>query len=129
MNIFLTLYKSLTHCTHSLHSLTAPNALISLTQTFLSLSLSLLTASPSPSRPSHQIDEECQKFAQCTNIRARSIVGGMSIQEQSMMLRDGLEVLVGTPGRIVDCLDSRFLVLNQVCAVDENTAGPVGTQD
>jgi ATP-dependent RNA helicase DDX23/PRP28 len=39
--------------------------------------------------------------------------GQLSIQEQSMMLRDGLEVLVGTPGRIVDCLQSRYLVLNQ----------------
>jgi hypothetical protein len=51
-----------------------------------------------------QIDEECQKFAAFTKIRAHSIVGGLSISEQSLMLREGLEVLVGTPGRIVDCL-------------------------
>ena len=37
----------------------------------------------------------------------------MSIDEQAISLRSGVEVLVGTPGRIGDLLRSRYLVLNQ----------------
>lgn len=28
-------------------------------------------------------------------------------------LREGCEILIGTPGRICDCLESRYIVLNQ----------------
>ena len=41
------------------------------------------------------------------------VVGGKSVQEQGGQIRRGVEIVIGTPGRIEDCLDQRLLVLNQ----------------
>jgi len=60
-----------------------------------------------------QIEDECKKFADCMNIRTVSVVGGQSIEEQGFYLRKGCEVVVATPGRLKDCLDRRYVVLNQ----------------
>lgn len=35
-------------------------------------------------------------------------------EDQGIILSRGVEVLVGTPGRILDCIDRSYLVLNQV---------------
>jgi ATP-dependent RNA helicase DDX23/PRP28 len=37
----------------------------------------------------------------------------VSIDEQGMALRRGCEIVIATPGRLVDCLESRHIVLNQ----------------
>eukprot|EP01006_Ploeotia_vitrea_P057285 TRINITY_DN68164_c0_g2_i1.p2 TRINITY_DN68164_c0_g2~~TRINITY_DN68164_c0_g2_i1.p2 ORF type:complete len:537 (-),score=300.02 TRINITY_DN68164_c0_g2_i1:44-1594(-) len=60
-----------------------------------------------------QISEEFDKFARPLGFRSASIVGGMSIQDQGFQLRQGVEVVIGTPGRLFDCLQKRYLVLNQ----------------
>jgi ATP-dependent RNA helicase DDX23/PRP28 len=62
-----------------------------------------------------QIDEECMKLAQYTKLRTTCIVGGQSqsIEDQSFRLREGVEIVIGTPGRIIDCCKSNYLVLNQ----------------
>ncbi len=36
-----------------------------------------------------------------------------NLQDQGVKLRKGCEIVVGTPGRIQDCLDNRYAVLNQ----------------
>ncbi len=41
------------------------------------------------------------------------MVGGQNIEEQGFRLRKGVEIIVGTPGRIGDCLENNYLVLNQ----------------
>ena len=41
------------------------------------------------------------------------IVGGKSAEEQSSIISRGIEVVIGTPGRIEDFLTKRTLVLNQ----------------
>ena len=41
------------------------------------------------------------------------IVGGKSAEEQSSIISRGIEIVIGTPGRIEDCLSKRTLVLNQ----------------
>ena len=41
------------------------------------------------------------------------MVGGESIVEQSSLASNGCDILIGTPGRILDCLERHFLVLNQ----------------
>lgn len=43
-----------------------------------------------------------------------SIVGGHSMEEISYKLSLGCDILVATPGRLIDCLDNRLLVLKQV---------------
>lgn len=42
-----------------------------------------------------------------------AIVGGQSLQQQAQHLRKGVHVIVGTPGRINECIDMAYMVLNQ----------------
>ena len=60
-----------------------------------------------------QIEAEAQKFCAHTGDVTVSIVGGNSIHEQAYLLRRGAHVVIGTPGRIKDCLENHYLVLNQ----------------
>ena len=52
-----------------------------------------------------QIFDEAQKFCYCTGIRAVVVYGGASMQEQQRELDRGVDVIVATPGRLVDLLD------------------------
>ena len=60
-----------------------------------------------------QIEQETNKFAQFVGLRTVSIVGGVPIDQQITQLRKGCEIVIATPGRLNDCIDSRYLVLNQ----------------
>uniref|UniRef100_A0A7S3QF64 Helicase ATP-binding domain-containing protein n=1 Tax=Chaetoceros debilis TaxID=122233 RepID=A0A7S3QF64_9STRA len=61
-----------------------------------------------------QIDAEFQRIlSRQKNIKTACIVGGQPIQKQAMELRGGVHVIVGTPGRLNDCLEEAYLVLNQ----------------
>ena len=60
-----------------------------------------------------QIEEETNKFAKHLGIRVVSIVGGQSIEEQGFRIRQGCEVVIAKPGRLIDCLERRYAVLNQ----------------
>ncbi|KAM7260042.1 hypothetical protein ACFE04_015783 [Oxalis oulophora] len=60
-----------------------------------------------------QIEEETMKFAKFLDIKVVSIVGGQSIEEQGFKIRQGCEVVIATPGRLIDCLERRYAVLNQ----------------
>ncbi|WOH07685.1 hypothetical protein DCAR_0727118 [Daucus carota subsp. sativus] len=56
--------------------------------------------------------EDCMKFAHFLSIRVVSVVGGQSIEEQAFKIRQGCEVVIGTLGRLIDCLERRYIVLN-----------------
>eukprot|EP01090_Pellita_catalonica_P019502 TRINITY_DN6668_c0_g1_i1.p1 TRINITY_DN6668_c0_g1~~TRINITY_DN6668_c0_g1_i1.p1 ORF type:complete len:593 (+),score=126.03 TRINITY_DN6668_c0_g1_i1:43-1821(+) len=60
-----------------------------------------------------QIEKETIKFAEKMGIRTVSLVGGQNIEEQAFALRNGCEIVIATPGRLNDCLDRRYIVLNQ----------------
>ncbi|KAL1645654.1 mRNA splicing protein prp28 [Didymella pomorum] len=62
-----------------------------------------------------QIEVEAKKFANPLGFRTAVIVGGHSIEEQAFQMRDGVEIIIATPGRLVDCIERRVLVLSQ-CA-------------
>ena len=64
-----------------------------------------------------QIETEANKFAAPLGMKCISIVGGHSIEEQAFKLRDGASIIIATPGRLVDCLERRVLVLSQCCYV------------
>lgn len=64
-----------------------------------------------------QIEVEARKFATPLNFTCVSIVGGHSLEEQSYNLRNGAEIIIATPGRLVDCIERRVLVLGQCCYV------------
>ena len=60
-----------------------------------------------------QIEAETLKFAQFLGYRVACVVGGQSIEDQGVQLRKGVEIVVGTPGRIIDVIEKRYTVLNQ----------------
>jgi len=60
-----------------------------------------------------QIEEETRKLARFTPFRVVAVVGGQAIEEQGVKLRRGAEVVVATPGRLADCLERAYAVLNQ----------------
>ena len=61
-----------------------------------------------------QIDAEFAKLlSRQHTIKTLAVVGGQPIQQQASKLRDGVHVVVGTPGRLNDCLEMAYLVLNQ----------------
>ncbi|KAK3372453.1 P-loop containing nucleoside triphosphate hydrolase protein [Podospora didyma] len=64
-----------------------------------------------------QIESEAKKFATPLGFTVVSIVGGHSLEEQAYALRNGAEIIVATPGRLVDCLERRLLVFTQCCYV------------
>ncbi|HEY5652447.1 MAG TPA: DEAD/DEAH box helicase, partial [Acidimicrobiia bacterium] len=50
-----------------------------------------------------------------------SVYGGVSIGDQTQLLRDGVEVVVATPGRLIDLLDRKALRLDdvEIVVIDE----------
>lgn len=60
-----------------------------------------------------QIEEETVKFGQPLGIRTVVVVGGLSREEQGFRMRMGCEIVIATPGRLIDVLENRYLVLNQ----------------
>jgi ATP-dependent RNA helicase DDX23/PRP28 len=60
-----------------------------------------------------QIAEEARKLGSGIGVQVVSIVGGESIETQGMQLRQGCHVIVATPGRLKDCLERRYCVLQQ----------------
>ena len=51
-----------------------------------------------------QIEEETQKFAHPLGLRTVAVVGGISREEQGFQLRLGCEIVIATPGRLIDVL-------------------------
>nr|XP_054767518.1 probable ATP-dependent RNA helicase DDX23 [Lytechinus pictus] len=60
-----------------------------------------------------QIEEESIKFGKPLGIRTVSIIGGISREDQGFKLRLGCEIVIATPGRLIDVLENRYLVLGQ----------------
>ncbi|CAN0341873.1 unnamed protein product, partial [Discosporangium mesarthrocarpum] len=60
-----------------------------------------------------QIEEECIKFCKFSGLRTVCVVGGQDIEAQAFTLRQGVEIIIGTPGRLNDCVEKHYLVLNQ----------------
>jgi ATP-dependent RNA helicase DDX23/PRP28 len=65
-----------------------------------------------------QIEVELRKLLSRQNIlRTCVIVGGQSIQQQAQEIRNGVHIIVGTPGRLNECIEMAYLVLNQCCYI------------
>ena len=58
-----------------------------------------------------QISDNLKAFAQNTPIRIGLVVGGVSIRPQIACVERGIDILVATPGRLIDLLDRRTLSL------------------
>jgi superfamily II DNA/RNA helicase len=61
-----------------------------------------------------QVNTEIERLAVHTPIRTIAVYGGQRIVAQMKFLRHGPEVLVGTPGRVIDLLDRRVINFDNV---------------
>ncbi|MFQ3249341.1 MAG: ATP-dependent RNA helicase RhlE [Glaciecola sp.] len=49
-----------------------------------------------------QVEKSVQNYSQQLNIRSTAVYGGVRIEPQIALLQEGLDVLVATPGRLID---------------------------
>ncbi|WP_213132124.1 ATP-dependent RNA helicase RhlE [Citrobacter sp. FP75] len=61
-----------------------------------------------------QIGENVRDYSKYLNIRSLVVFGGVSINPQMMKLRSGVDVLVATPGRLLDLEHQNAVKLDQV---------------
>src|ERR687897_29690 len=61
-----------------------------------------------------QVSAEINKFAKYTGIRTVSIYGGQSIGIQYDQLRRGVQIIVATPGRLIDHIKQGSIILENV---------------
>ncbi|MEY9854756.1 superfamily II DNA/RNA helicase [Catenulispora sp. GAS73] len=61
-----------------------------------------------------QVTEALTPYADAVKVRMATVVGGMSIGRQAQALRNGVEVVVATPGRLKDLIQRGDCHLDQV---------------
>ncbi|MFC7921368.1 DEAD/DEAH box helicase [Streptomyces cinereoruber] len=61
-----------------------------------------------------QVTDALAPFAEALGLRLATVVGGMSIGRQAGALRDGAEVLIATPGRLMDLVERKDCRLDRV---------------
>ncbi|GKC55379.1 DEAD-box ATP-dependent RNA helicase 24, partial [Tanacetum coccineum] len=61
----------------------------------------------------HQIYLEAKKFAKAYAIRVSAVYGGMSKLEQFKELKSGSEIVVATPGRLIDMIKMKACTLSR----------------
>jgi ATP-dependent RNA helicase DeaD len=64
-----------------------------------------------------QVEDEIARIGQFRGIRTVAIYGGSSMDRQVEALKRGAQVVVGTPGRVLDLIRRRELVLDRVHTV------------
>jgi ATP-dependent RNA helicase RhlE len=61
-----------------------------------------------------QVAQQVKAYAIHTPLRSTVVFGGMDMKPQTLELKRGVEVLVATPGRLLDHIEAKNAVLNQV---------------
>ncbi|MFW5439938.1 MAG: DEAD/DEAH box helicase [Methylophilaceae bacterium] len=61
-----------------------------------------------------QVEENVKTYAKHTALRSLCVFGGVDIRKQTPALKTGVEVLVATPGRLLDHIEQKTVQLNQV---------------
>src|SRR2546427_760247 len=61
-----------------------------------------------------QVAQQIAQYAKYTKLRSTVVFGGMDMKPQTLELKKGVEVLVATPGRLLDHIEAKNAVLNQV---------------
>ncbi|NWG74402.1 MAG: DEAD/DEAH box helicase, partial [Rubrivivax sp.] len=61
-----------------------------------------------------QVAASVKTYAKYTNLRSTVVFGGIDMKPQTAELKRGVEVLIATPGRLLDHIEAKNCVLNQV---------------
>lgn len=68
-----------------------------------------------------QIEEEAKVLVGTSGLKAFSVYGGVGYEKQISKLKKGVDIIIGTPGRIIDLEEGGNLVLSDAkfCVIDE----------
>src|SRR6187431_1409623 len=61
-----------------------------------------------------QVANSVKAYAKHTSLRSTVVFGGIDMKPQTLVLKGGVEVLIATPGRLLDHIEAKNAVLNQV---------------
>ncbi len=61
-----------------------------------------------------QVANNVKAYAQHSSLRVAVVFGGIDMKPQTLQLKAGVEVLIATPGRLLDHIEAKNAVLNQV---------------
>ena len=61
-----------------------------------------------------QVEEAIQTYGKYTGLRSTCVFGGVDIKQQLPIVRAGVEILVATPGRLLDHVEQKSVHLGQV---------------
>src|SRR5436853_7673916 len=61
-----------------------------------------------------QVANSIKTYSKHTKLRAAVVFGGIDMKPQTLELKSGVEVLIATPGRLLDHIEAKNAVLNQV---------------
>jgi len=68
-----------------------------------------------------QIGENCTKYSKFTHVNNTVIFGGVKQGAQTNALRNGVDILIATPGRLLDLMNQGYISLKDIkhCVLDE----------
>ena len=68
-----------------------------------------------------QVEESFRKYGKHTALRVAPIYGGVGVEPQTKVLRQGVDVIVATPGRLLDHMERQNVVFDEleVLVLDE----------
>jgi ATP-dependent RNA helicase RhlB len=68
-----------------------------------------------------QVEEEARILGSCMKLKSASFYGGVGYGGQQDLLKKGVDIIIGTPGRVIDLQESRTMDLSQVAflVIDE----------
>jgi superfamily II DNA/RNA helicase len=61
-----------------------------------------------------QVAQNIKAYAKHSALRVAVVFGGIDMKPQTLELKNGVEVLIATPGRLLDHIEAKNCVLNQV---------------
>ncbi|WP_040330690.1 DEAD/DEAH box helicase [Clostridium ihumii] len=61
-----------------------------------------------------QIGESFEMYSKYTNVKSAVIFGGVSQNPQVKVLKEGVDILIATPGRLIDLINQKFIKLDNV---------------
>ena len=61
-----------------------------------------------------QVEESVREYAKHTHLRSLVVFGGVDIKTQTPQLKSGVEILVATPGRLLDHIEMKSVQFGQV---------------
>ena len=68
-----------------------------------------------------QVDESFRKYAAHSGIKALAVYGGVALEPQTKALKKGVDVVIATPGRLLDHLERQNVVFDdlEILVLDE----------